>query len=185
MSIPTMVLAGLAFHEGAHFLAHYIVVGGVPSVVRVEWMAFVVPVVVADYTVRTIGIILAGPLVGIAASSLIALNLRFTKHVNAFGPVQGENRWYTIQFVALGLLMQAIRDAFYLWPIVDPVPYDNTPSGDGIAAAVWFANHDITIAGQNPQWLIAIGATVGVIGVIVRTWAHSPFVNARLATTGL
>lgn len=157
-------------HELAHIVAHA-ASGGPVGTIQVKWF-FIVPMFMTHYDTSNLWVVLAGP----GAAILLGWYVGLTQNKNALdGPCSGRNKWKKRAGIVSGVVLQAIWDAIYLVPVVDPLPFDGRPGGDGIAIAQIFREmglHQTTVVDQvvitNPAYLIAGVALLGTFYVVWR-----------------
>ena len=170
-------------HELGHAAMNWVINGTFTmSTLEITWF-FIIPMGTMHYDVSSLLIVLAGPFTAI----LFGWGIGLLWNKNALsGPCGGRNKWLRRRGIVYGALLQALWDAIYLVPVVDPMPFDGYAGGDGIEVAKIFREMGLgtiqlgaTEVVINPAYLIATVAILGTVYVIYRVIKCTPLVCDR------
>lgn len=164
-------------HDAGHYVADLLVSGTAPQHFGLQ-LFYVVPMFTMSYDTSSVFVVLAGPVVAILIGWWVGLSNTTS---SLAGPCGGRNKWKKRRGLVFGFVLQALWDAIYLVPVVDPMPFTPGAHGDGIEVAKWFMEHDLhetVILGTeviiNPAYLIAGAALLGSFWVIWKLLTCKP-----------
>lgn len=160
-------------HELGHAIAN-VLSGGIFSLstLSVQWF-FIIPMGTMRFNSDSLLVLYAGPLTAIFVGWIIAYTNRYAA---LDGPCGGRNTWKKRRGIVFGFLLQALWDAIYLVPVVDPLPFNSFADGDGIAIAQRFRDlgmHETVFMDStviiNPAYVIAGLLILGTFWIAFRT----------------
>lgn len=173
-----LLYIGLVFARILHELGHSIanvLTGGVFSLstLTVDWF-LIIPMGTMQFNAESLIVLYAGPLSAILIGWWIAYSNRYSA-LN--GPCGGRNTWKKRRGLTTGFLLQALWDAIYLVPVVDPRPFNGYADGDGVQIASLFRDmglHEVTVFDTtvivNPAYVISGALLVGTFWIAWKTY---------------